>query len=144
MKKICLFLAAGCLVICANGQTRKNNSSTQPVVTAPAPTKEGVLTSFETSLAPGALSLNKVIEKGDGQSFVTSYTLSKRGDASFNNGKPLKIQLNKESFEQAFPKTSSEASAKWNSLNKYVTNRKISLTDEKGWIAAVNYYNSLQ
>ncbi len=131
-----------CLGICANAQTRKNNSGAQPV-TAAAPTKEGVLTSFETSLATGTLSLNKVIEKGDGQSFVTSYTLSKSGDASFNNGKPLKIQLNKQSFDQAFPKTSSEAAAKWNSLNKYVTNRKISLTDEKGWIAAVNYYNSL-
>jgi hypothetical protein len=106
--------------------------------------KEGTVTSFETNLVPGRLSLTKAFQKGDGQVFEVAYALVKNNDASFNNRKPVRIALNRKSFDSVFTKVSSEVAGKFNILNKYVQDNSLSLNEEKGWISLVKYYNSLQ
>ncbi len=128
--------------ITANAQAKKTNATTTPAA-APAVSTTAVFSSFESSLAAGVLSFNKVQSKSDGEGLITYYTLSKTSDASFNNRKPIRIGLSRQSFDSVFTKTSAEMAGKWNKLNKYVTDHNISLTTEKGWIAIVDYYNSL-
>ncbi len=125
----------------ASAQAKKSNTSTAPAA-APAVSPTAVFSSFETSLASGSLSFIRVQAKSDGEGLITYYTLSKTGDASFNNRKPVRIGLSRQSFDSVFTKTSAEMAGKWNKLNKYVTDHNISLATEKGWIAIVDYYNS--
>ncbi len=105
--------------------------------------KEGITVSFETNLVPGDLTLTKGYQKGDGQAFETIYTLIKLKDVSFNNRKAVKISLSRKSFDSVFTYVSAEASGRRAILDKYITDQKISLNDEQGWIALVKYYNSL-
>ena len=100
-------------------------------------------TSFESTLVTGNLSFIKTFQQGDGKDFVAVYSVAKTNDASFNNRKPIQVSLSRQSFDSVFTKTSSDLAAKWNQLNKYVESNKISLSDEKGWMNVINYFNSL-
>jgi hypothetical protein len=104
--------------------------------------KEGTVASFETNLVPGDLTLTKAYRKGDGQAFETVYALKSK-DPAFNNRKPVRIGLSRKSFDSVFTYVSAEMSAKRVILDKYITDQKISLDNEKGWVALVRYYNSL-
>jgi hypothetical protein len=143
MKRIFILLIVAAVGVNANAQTIKTNASTTPpVAAAPAVAREGILTAFESTLVAGQLSLSKVINKGDGQQFETYYTL-RNADKLFNNRKPVRIGLSRQSFDSVFTRGAGEIAGKWNILNKYVTDNNISLNDEKGWISVIKYYNSL-
>ena len=139
MKKIVLIVLGSMIGLSVQAQAKK--SSNAPV--SAKPTQETATPiSFETSLASGTLTLNKAFKQGDGKDFLTIYTLSKNKDASFNNQKPISISLSRKSFDSVFTNTSAELASKYAALNKYVTDNKISLTDENGWIALIRHYNS--
>ena len=70
--------------------------------------------------------------------FVPYYTLL---NAAYNNGKPLEVNLNKESFDTYF-KTTTELSAKLSYVVAYAQEKKLSYNDEKGWKALIDYYNN--
>ena len=53
------------------------------------------------------------------------------------------MKLSKDFYETIFLKASPEISDKSASLNKFVTERNISLADEKGWIEIIRYFNAL-
>lgn len=121
---------------------QKKTTSTPATVTK-APTVNATATSFESTLVAGNLSFIKTFQQGDGKGFVAVYSLAKTTDASFNNRKPIQISLSRQSFDSVFTKTSSDMAAKWNQLNKYIESNKILLSDEKGWMNVINYFNSL-
>lgn len=105
--------------------------------------KEGTVTSYETNLVAGVLSLTKGAQKGDGLAFETIYTLVRSKDPVLNNRKPIRIGLSRKSFDSVFTYVSAEMSARRVLLDRYVTEQKILLDTEKGWVDLVRYYNSL-
>lgn len=105
--------------------------------------KEGTVVGFQTNLVPGDLTLTKGYQKGDGLAFETVYTLIRSKDPVANNRKPIRIGLSRKSFDSVFTYVSAEMSARRVILDKYITDQKISLNSEKGWIDLVRYYNNL-
>lgn len=99
--------------------------------------------SFEASLVQGILTLNKELKKGDGTDFIAVYTLIKN-DAAFNNRKPIKIALTKQSFDSVFTRTTADLAAKWPLLNKHIEDNKLSLTTENDWIILISLFNNLR
>jgi hypothetical protein len=141
MKKI-LLLVPG-IIIGLSVQAQAKKSSNAPTSVIAKPTEETATpTSFETNLASGTITLSKTFKQGEGKEFLTIYTLSKKDDALFNNRKPISISLSRKSFDSVFTKTSAELAGKYAALNKYVTDNRISLTDENGWIALIRHYNN--
>lgn len=130
------FLLAGMV---SHGQT-SSSGKVKPVDKI-GPT--ATVISFESSLVTGNLSLIKTFIKGGTTEFVSVYHLSKSNDASFNNRQPVQISLSRQSFDSVFTKTNAELAGKWNQLNKYVENNKIVLSEERGWVAVISYFNSL-
>ena len=102
-------------------------------------------TSFESSLVQGKLALLKVFTKeGANSEFSLVYkVVSYSNTGLLNNGKPVSIRLNQQSLDSLFTRTSPELSAKSASIKKYVLDNKISLTEEKGWVSVLNYFNRL-
>ena len=99
---------------------------------------------FETSLTQGKITLYKTYKKGDTKDFETIYTIINNAGRSVDNRRPIHVAMNQTSFDSVFTRVSAEMSDKWPILNKYITENKLSLTDEKGWISVINYYNGLQ
>lgn len=100
--------------------------------------------SYETNLTQGKIILSKTFKKGDTEDFETIYTLINNAGRSVDNRKPIRVAMNQRSFDSVFTRVSAEMSDKWPVLNKYITENKLSMADEKGWISVINYYNSLQ
>ena|GEM_PF-950601 len=101
-------------------------------------------TNYESSLIQGKLTLNKKFAKDAGNSgYTLSYTLISSNEKSPIKDKPLEMKLTKDFYETIFLKASPEISDKSASLNKFVTERNISLSDEKGWIEIIRYFNAL-
>lgn len=100
-------------------------------------------TAFQTSLVQGKLTLNKSLLKNtSGDSFTSLYEVVALTDSALlNNGQPVSIQLNPQSFESLFTKTTPTLSAKWAFISKYVKDKKLQLTEESGWVAALGYFN---
>jgi hypothetical protein len=121
----------------------QKKTTTGAVKTAPKTVITATPTSFESSLVNGTLSFIKTFQQGDGKDFVAVYSLSKSNDASFNNRKPIQISLSRQSFDSVFTKTTSDLAAKWALMNKYIESNKVSLTNEKGWIDVIGYFNAL-
>ncbi len=117
----------------------KNNATTASVM---KPSTEAIATSFEAELVSGSLSFIKTFKKGNGKEFIPVYSLSKN-DVYFNGRKPIPISLSKQSFDSVFTKTTSDLAGKWATMNKYIESNKISLTEEKGWINVISYFNGL-
>jgi hypothetical protein len=132
------FLFAGIFSYAQKKTTSTPVAPAKAVVSATATT-----TSFESTLVAGNLSFIKTFQQGDGKGFVAHYSLAKTDDASFNNRKPIQISLSRQSFDSVFTKTSSDLAGKWNQVNKYIESNKILLSDEKGWMNVINYFNSL-
>ncbi len=146
MKKTLFVLLTIFTGLLAHAQTDSKGNTIKaaaPVSKKVEVAKEGSVVSFETNLVPGDLTLTKGYLKGDGQIAETFYTLIKSKDPTFNNGKPIKIGLSRKSYDSVFTYVSAEASAKRPILDKYITEQKISLDSEKGWIALVRFYNGL-
>ncbi|MEN9684773.1 MAG: hypothetical protein RLZZ28_559 [Bacteroidota bacterium] len=147
MKRLSFLVVFTGMFFCAISQSKTNgtaskNSTTKP----PAQTKTAAIatpTEFESQIVYGKLILTKTIIQGDGQVATIRYTLSNFTDRSLNNRKPISVAISKNSFDSVFTKTTAELAAKYPSLNKFIAEKNISLADEKGWIAVLNYYNSL-
>jgi hypothetical protein len=148
MKKMLFLLLIVFAGLSAHAQTEGKTGGNTLKAAAPVSkkievAKEGTPVSFETNLVPGILTLTKGYQKGDGDAFETFYTLVKYKDPTFNNRKPVRIGLSRKSFDSVFTYVSAEMSAKRVILDRYLAEQKISLDNEKGWIALVRYYNGL-
>lgn len=139
-------LAAGAQATKLNS-TSGNNIPRAAAVPTLKVAKEGTVVGFEKVIAPGRLSLSKSYTENstanETAALRVNYFLTLSADNSFNNRKPVKIGLSRKSFDSVFTRGSSEMAGKYAALNKYVTDRKISLSDENGWVAVVNYFNQL-
>lgn len=145
MKKILicslLLLSAGLI-----HAQKKTNATTTETATPAKPAPQNVApTSFENSLVQGRVTLLKAFHaSATGAPLPTTYLVACYAEPNLlNNGKPLDITLTQQSFDNVFKSTTGMAS-RYPALSKYVADNKLNLTDEKGWIAAVKYFNSLK
>ena len=125
----------------ANAQTSTASKKADPPLIA----RSATILYFESTLASGKLNFCKTMTRDQETSNTSlSYMLSvSENTKTFNNGKPLGIKLSRDFFEGAFMRSSPEIADKSAALTRFVQDKNISLTDEKGWISLINYYNSL-
>ena len=94
--------------------------------------------SFGFNLAEGDLVFTKTfLDNGTGL-FVPTYTITQK---TYNNGKPVNVQLNRQSFENYF-KSITALYAAYNRILKYAQDKNISFTDENGWATLLKNYNN--
>jgi hypothetical protein len=98
---------------------------------------------YSSDLSQGKITFTKTFVPGDGQQFKAVYTLALNENPSINNGKKVPVSLSKNALQDFFT-THAVISDKWASVNRYITDNKIALDDEKGWIAAIQYFNNMQ
>lgn len=140
------FITAGLLFVglCAFGQKKAVTATpVAPSASNPTVSTNAVFSSFESSLVSGTISLNKSFKQGDGKDIVIVYSLQKN-DPYFNGRKPIPISLSKQSYDSVFTKTTSDLAGKWAVMNQYITEKKISLTTESGWVDVITHFNSLK
>ncbi len=138
-----VFILAGFLLMGSFSFAQKKTTSAPTTPVKATVSANATTNSFESTLVAGNLNFIKTFQQGDGKDFVALYSLAKTNDASFNNRKPIQISLSRQSFDSVFTKTNSELAGKWNQLNKYIESNKVLLSDEKGWINVISYFNSL-
>ncbi|MEO8172849.1 MAG: hypothetical protein ABI581_07190 [Sediminibacterium sp.] len=145
MKKTFIFLLIIFCAVFANAQSKPNPLKAAPPVSKTIEvSKEGTVTSFETNLISGSLTLTKGYFKNvEGTAVGPVYSLIKRNDPSFNKTKPIVIGLSRKSFDSVFTYVSRETADKRIILDRYINDNKLSLNEEKGWITLIRYYNSL-
>lgn len=103
--------------------------------------------SYESAIVQGKLNLNKTFNREqNGTDYTLSYNLTASSENSnpFNNGKPLEIKLTKDFFDGVFLKASADIAGRSSLLAKFVQEKNILLTGEKGWISVISYYNDLR
>jgi hypothetical protein len=109
----------------------------KPVPVKAAP-KTLTPSSFAYNLAEGYLVFTKTfLDNGTGL-FVPTYTITQK---SYNNGKPVPVQINRQSFENYF-KSTEPLYAAYSRILKYAQDMNISFTDENGWAALLKNYNN--
>ncbi|TAJ50383.1 MAG: hypothetical protein EPO58_13835 [Chitinophagaceae bacterium] len=140
MKSFFVFTALSILAV--NGMAQTKPAATKTTA-APKTIATATPSSFETSLVQGTLTLNKELKQGDGKDFVAVYSLIKN-DASFNNRKPIRVALTRQSFDSVFTRTTADLAAKWPTLNKHIEDNKLTLTTENDWISLINLFNNLR
>ena len=99
--------------------------------------KKGEVLSFSANLSQGSLTFTKTFTQNSSGIFQASYTLS---NPFYNSGKPMEVQLNRQSFDMYF-KTTTELWATYNQMIKRAQDKNLAFTDEKGWTALMEYYN---
>jgi hypothetical protein len=129
------------LALVSFGQT---NPGFKKTAAPPRTVTEVSPTSIESNLVQGRLIMTKTLTKGDGNAFVASYTLTWSNTAGFNSRKPIKITLNKSSFDAVFQNGGTEFSKHYDKLSQFVQEKQLNLTEEKGWVDLVTYFNGLQ
>lgn len=139
-----LFLVTGLI---ANAQKAANSpkaSATKSSAVTPQTFNIVGPTNYESSLIQGKLTLNKKFAKDAGTSgYTLSYSLVSSNEKSPIKDKPLEMKLSKDFYETVFLKASPEIADKSAYLNKFVSDRNISLADEKGWVEVIRYFNAL-
>ncbi|MDE3251994.1 MAG: hypothetical protein KGO92_04250 [Bacteroidota bacterium] len=130
MKKIifCFLITLGCSQL-LTAQTTVDKTAT-PI-------------GYSSNLSQGKITFTKTFVPGDGKQFNAVYTLAVNENPSINNGKKETVTLSRNALQDFFS-THPAIADKWNSVNKFITDNKISLTDEKGWVAAIQYFNNMQ
>jgi hypothetical protein len=109
----------------------------KPVAVKAAP-KTLTPSSFGYTLAEGELVFTKTfLDNGTGL-FVPTYTITQK---SYNNGRPVNVQMNRQSCENYF-KTTPALYAAYKRILKYAQDKNISFEDENGWAALIKNYNS--
>lgn len=143
MKRIILIIGFLFVVQLVQAQTQTTPSSVPKPKAKPEFIKV-TPTTFETSLAQGKLTLLKVYRKdANGSPLPDIYRIVSYTDpALLNNGKPVDISLTQQSFESVFT-SSTTLTAKLPSLHKFISDKNISLADEKGWASVIKYFNTL-
>ncbi|NCI46450.1 hypothetical protein [Sediminibacterium soli] len=125
----------------ATAQTKQ--AAVQKTQTVKSVATEGTLAGFETVLSDGKILFSKKLSwSSPGSAPAAAYFLETK-NSSFNNGKPFAVSLNKDAFDSYFQKSSPELNQKWAQLTKFMQDRRLSYTDEEGWIKAINYLNSI-
>lgn len=117
-------------------QKKAVNATSQQVKVA----KTGEVTGFESNLAEGKLNFTKTYKKDNSGNFAPTYTI--RNNYSSNNGNPVEVTLNKESFDGYFQKNAPGLMQVWSRLVKYARDKKLSFSDEKTWSELINQYNN--
>ena len=139
-----LFLLTGLI---ANAQKAANSpkaNATKSSTVTPQTFNIVGPTNYESSLIQGKLILYKKFAKDAGNSgYTLSYSLTSSNEKSPIKDKPLEMKLSKDFYETVFLKASPEIADKSAYLNKFVSERNISLADEKGWIEVIRYFNAL-
>ncbi len=130
MKKILFFLLIGI----GSGQLASAQSASKKTVTP---------SGFSSDLAQGKLTFTKTFQPGDGKLFKAVYTLANNENASSHNGKKITVTLSKSSLENFFS-TNGDIAPQWAAVNKFITDNKLSLDEEKGWVAAIQHFNNMQ
>lgn len=105
--------------------------------------KNATATGYSSNLSQGKITFTKTFVPGDGQQFKAVYTLSLNENPSINDGTKVTVSLSKNALQDFFT-THAAISDKWVSVNRFITDNKISLDEEKGWIAAIQYFNNMQ
>jgi hypothetical protein len=115
---------------------------TQAQLEAPASrgaiAKNGTVVSFTTDLAEGELVFTKTFTNpGAGGAALLTYTITQK---LYNNGNPVGVQLNRQSFDNYF-KTTAKLSAAYTRVIKHAQSRNISFDTDQGWADLITYYN---
>lgn len=139
MKTLLYIFFFSVVSLAASAQSKTNSTK---ATSNPKPVVNSNINTFESDIAYGKLILTKTLHQSENKELVTSYKLFDRYDRNFNNRNPLMVTLSKQSFDNAFANTI-EMAAKLPLLNKFINENKLVLSEEKGWVAVVNYYNSL-
>lgn len=105
--------------------------------------KDGVITSFESTLADGKICLTRRLTQSASGSVTKDYFIRNRVNAGFNQGKIFPITLDQTSFDNYFEKSSPELAVKLPLLHKYAQDNRLSYSDELSWLRLINYFNSL-
>ena len=107
------------------------------------PVLNSKINTFESDLVYGKLIFTKSTHQDENKELITSYKLFDRNDRTFNTRKPLMVILSKQSFDNVFANTTTDMATKLPILNKFIDENKLVLSEEKGWVTVLNYYNSL-
>ena len=143
MKKIFIVMIAALTGFTAEAQTKTTNSTKQAA--PPRTYASATPSSFESDLiSSGKVRFSKAFKQGDGKDFVAIYSIRNTGERNLEQNRPIQVKLGRESFDSVFTKTTADMAAKWKILDKYITDNKISLTEERGWVNVLTYYNGLQ
>lgn len=105
--------------------------------------KEGVIASFESTLADGKICLTRRLTQSPSGAVTKDYFIRNRVNAGFNQGKIFPITLDQASFDNYFEKSSPDLAQKLPVLHKYMQDNKLSYSDESSWLRVINYFNSL-
>ena len=140
MRHFLILLFYSIIGLVASAQSKTNSTK---AVASPKPVINSTINSFETDIAYGKLILTKTTKQEGNADLITTYKVFDRNDRTFNNRTPLMITLTKQSFNNTFSNTTTEMAAKLPLLLKYIDDNKLVLSEEKGWINVINYYNSL-
>ena len=142
--KFLLFILSFALVGMVSSQNTKSTSSNTKKDVQPRVYKVVNPDDYETSIVNGKLILYKRLEKDPKTSiYATSYSIGSSIEKSTLSQKHVGLVLTNQFFETTFLSASPEIAEKSAILKKYVTDKNISLTDEKGWSILVKYYNDL-
>ena len=132
-----VLLLAGGAAAAQEGSDKKKEEKT-------AVSKQAGFVSYESVLTDGKLYLSKISSKNSSGGVNTVYRIQNKSNPGFNAGKPLQITLNKDTFDNYFLRTVPELAPAWPQLVKYAQEKKLSFSEEQGWIDVLNYYNSLK
>ena len=140
MKTLLYIFFFSAVSLAASAQSKTN---TTKATSNPKPVVNSNINTFESDIVYGKLILTKSTHQVENKELVTTYKLLDRYDQTFNNRNPLMVTLTKQSFDNVFTNTTTDMAAKLPLLNKFIDENKLVLSEEKGWVAVVNYYNSL-
>ncbi len=136
-------MIAACAGISAGAQTKTTNST--KVAAPPRTYATATPSSFRSDLiSSGKVRFTKTLKPGENNDVITIYSIRNTGERNLEQNRPIQIRLSRESFDSVFTKTSADMAARWKTLDKYITDNKLSLTEERGWVTILSYYNELQ
>jgi len=115
------------------------NSVKAQTTNAALPKSENVV-SFSVNLSEGPLLFTKTFRKNnaDVDLYQVHYAII---NPLYNNGAPIEVSLNRESFEKYFS-TTPRLSAVMPRILIYAEAMKIPFTNEKSWTLLFNFYNT--
>ncbi len=141
-----LYILTAFILITSLAQAQTKTSSKAPIqaqqrgVNVP---KTISPSSFESPIVNGRLTMIRITERdANGNATPPTYSIICYEDPKFlNEGKAVDVRLTQLSFESFF-NSNAAISSKKQAVVKYVQEKNLPLTEEKGWIAALKYFNS--
>ncbi len=125
-------------------QNTKSTSTTTKKDVQPRVYKVVNPDTYETSIVNGKLILYKKMDKDPKTAvYATSYSIGSSNEKSLLAQKHLELTMTSLFFETTFLQSAPEITEKSAILKKYVLDKNISLTDEKGWTSLIKHFNDL-